>query len=502
MRRPGGDAQIPGAGTGEERHDMARRIGIIGAGPGGICTGVKLLEAGYRDFTIFEQAPRVGGTWWHNAYPGCACDVPSHLYSFSFAMKRDWPHPYGTQPEIQAYMEEVVASHGLQPHLRLNTEVTGARWDAAASAWRVTTAAGETLTFDLLVGAVGMFNRPAWPDIPGLERFAGTKFHSARWDHGHDLTGEAVAVIGSAASAVQFVPEIAKIVGRLDLYQRTPNWVRPREEAYTAEQLARFTGDPQAAEAERQTIWNWVNSVQTLSDPEILRQSAEVCRQNLSVVADPETRRKLTPDYPFGAKRPLISNAWYPTFNRPNVQLITEPIAEITEHAVVTRDVTARPVDTIVLATGFDTSRYLSAIPVTGRGGRALDDAWTDGAEAYLGITVAGFPNLFMLYGPNTNNGSIIFQIECQVAYLLRHLQRMDRQGLAWIDVRPEIMASYNRDLQRDLARVAVWNTGTRDYYRSPSGRIITQWPHGMDRYRDMTSAPDDDAYESARRAA
>jgi cation diffusion facilitator CzcD-associated flavoprotein CzcO len=477
------------------------RIGIIGAGPGGICAGIKLKEAGFQDFVILEQAEGVGGTWWHNSYPGCACDVPSHLYSFSFAQKNDWPHPYGTQPEVREYMEDCVERYGLSPHTRLGTRVESATWDDASATWRLTSAQGEVFSVDAVIGAVGLFNLPAFPAIPGLDQFSGTVFHSSRWNHGHDLTGEAVAVIGSAASAVQFVPVIAKQVRRLDLYQRTPNWVRPRDDIYTVEQLERFRSDPAAAHREREQLFYWINAIQTLDNPEVMRESTEICLRHIALIEDPETRRKLTPDYPFGAKRVLVSNDWYPTFNRPNVRLVTDPIAEITSHGVVTADGSARHVDTIVLATGFDTTRFLSAIPVTGRRGRRLDEAWSHGAEAYLGITVSGFPNLFMLYGPNTNNGSIIFQIECQVDYAIRHLRRFAAEELAWIDVRPEAMAAYNHQLRQDLDRVEVWNTGTcRDYYRAPGGRIVTQWPHGMDRYQAITSVADPDAYESVPR--
>ncbi|HEX4504116.1 MAG TPA: NAD(P)/FAD-dependent oxidoreductase [Alphaproteobacteria bacterium] len=473
------------------------RVGIIGAGPGGICAGIRLKQSGYGDFTILEQAPGIGGTWWHNSYPGCACDVPSHLYSFSFATRQEWPRPYGNQPEVRAYLEDVVDSFGIRPYIRLNTKVESAAWQEDRSEWHVATATGESFPFDVLIGAVGLFNMPVTPDIPGLGLFAGTKFHSARWNHDHDLTGEAVAVIGSAASATQFIPKIAPLVGRLDVYQRTPNWVRPRDDAYTPGQQARFRGDPSAAAQERETIWGWIDAIVTLDDPVTLAESRAVCLKNLEAVDDPETRRKLTPDYPFGGKRPLISNDFYPTFNRPNVHLITDPIARITSDAVVAADGTARKIDTIVLATGFDTMRFLSAIPVTGKGGRRLQDAWAGGPEAYLGITVSGFPNLFMLYGPNTNNGSIIFQIECQVEYALRHIRRIKEQRLAWIDVKPDAMAVYNRTLQSALEAVEVWNTGTcRDYYRHPSGRIVTQWPHGMGRYRDVTGAADDAAYE------
>jgi len=482
---------------------VRRRIGIIGAGPGGICAGIELLRAGYRDIVVWERAPRVGGTWHHNTYPGCACDLPSHLYSFSFERKLDWVRPYATQPEIQSYLEHCVEAHGLAPCLRLGTGVRSARWDDAAAVWRVDTDDGATATVDVVVSAIGMFNDLHWPEIPGFDGFAGTTFHSARWDHTHDLTGERVAVIGSAASAVQFVPEIAKVVGQLYVFQRSPEWVAPKDDIpFTAEQLERFRTDPAAAAEERDKIWTWVDMAQTFANPEARELARQRCLTNLAAVEDPELRRRLTPDFPYGCKRPLISNEWYPTFNRPNVELVTDPIAEVTPDAVVTVDGRERPVDTIIAATGFDTTRFLSAIPVTGRGGRRIEDAWADGARAYLGVTVSGFPNLFMLYGPNTNNGSIIWQIECQVAYLLRQLHRMDDEQLAWIDVRQDVMDDYNARLQRDLTAVEVWAAAAcHNYYRNAAGRIVTQWPHGMGVYREWTSRPDPDAYEVGTRA-
>lgn len=477
---------------------MMRRIGVIGAGPGGICMGIQLKQAGYDDFVILEQAAGVGGTWWHNSYPGCACDVPSYLYSFSFEQKNDWSRPYAGQPEIRAYLERCVERYGLTPHLRLGTRVEAARWDDEKAVWHLTSDRGETLTVDILVSAIGLFNLPALPNIDGLDRFSGTLFHSARWSHGHDLTGACVAVIGSAASAVQFVPQIAKIVSRLDVYQRSPNWIHPRESSFTEEQMQRLRTDPVAVQAERDEKWNLVNVTQTHSNQQILEYSTAACLDNLACVADPDTRRKLTPTYPLGCKRVLMSSDWYPTFNRPNVTLVTDPIREINSAAVVTSDGIERPIDTIIFATGFDTARYLSAIEVTGRNSRRLAEAWSEDPRAYLGITTSGFPNLFMLYGPNTNNGSIIFQIECQAAYTLRQIRRMDSESLAWIDVKPEVMQAYNDQLQQDLDNVKVWSSaGCRNYYRAPSGRIVTQWPHGMDTYRDKTSTPDPDAYET-----
>jgi cation diffusion facilitator CzcD-associated flavoprotein CzcO len=475
----------------------SRRIGIIGAGPGGICMGIKLLEAGIDAFTIFERAPAVGGTWFHNTYPGCACDIQSALYSFSFEIKRDWSRPYGTQPEIRDYFEHCVEKYNLGPHIRLNTGIASARWDDERAVWHLTTEHGEEHEFDVVVSAVGMFNGLKWPDVPGLDDFMGTAFHSAQWNHDHDLTGERVAVIGTAASAVQFVPEIARDVGQLYVFQRTPNWVLPKEDVpYTPEQLERFRTDPDAMLEERRVVFERIDPLITFSDQRIVVASQEFAAANMAVVEDPDVRAKLTPDFTHGCKRPLTSNDWYPTFNRPNVELITEPVERITAEGVVTADGVCRAVDTIIMATGFQTTKYLSAIEVTGRDGRDLGDEWREGAHAYLGITAAGFPNLFMLYGPNTNNGSILYMIEQQVAYTMRHLERLRSEALTWVDVRPEAMEAYNRALDDDLDAVAVWQVSCNNYYRGPGGRIVTQWPHSMTEYQRRTATPDFDAYE------
>ena len=482
---------------------MTRRIGIIGAGPGGICMGIKLLEAGFDDFTIFERAPGVGGVWFHNTYPGAACDVPSALYSFSFELKRDWSRPYATQPEIRAYFEHCVEKYGLAPHIQLSTGVVGAHWDDERAQWNVdashvVTGLRETHTFDVVVGAVGMFNQLHVPAIPGLDEFRGAMFHSAQWDHSHELRGERIAVVGSAASAVQFVPEIAPRVGRLHVFQRTPNWILPKlDTPYTEEELTRFRTDPDAIVEERALVWDRLEGFITFSDPRAVRKAQEWGELNLAVVDDTALRRELTPDFPHGCKRPLVSNDWYPTFNRPNVELVTQPIECVTEDAIVTVDGTTRPVDAIVLATGFDTTKYLSVVEVTGRENCRLDDSWSEGAHAYLGLTTSGFPNLFMLYGPNTNNGSILFMLECQVGYVLRQLRNMDDNGLEWIDVRADVMDDYNRALQQDLDSVEVWNASCNGYYRGPTGRIVTQWPHTMTEYQARTMRADFDAYDS-----
>jgi cation diffusion facilitator CzcD-associated flavoprotein CzcO len=471
-------------------------IVIIGAGPGGLCMGAKLLEAGFDDFLIVERAEGVGGTWRHNTYPGAACDVQSHLYSFSFARKVDWSRAYATQPEILEYFERFAEDFGLMPHVRLATTVHGARWDDEQSCWRVATSGGE-IEATALVGAVGMFGDLNWPDIPGLDSFEGKLFHSARWDHDHDLTAERVAVIGTAASAVQFVPVIAPQVGRLHVFQRQAQWILPKiDPEFTDRDIARFRSDPAAAAALRQEIYDRIEGVITFSNPAAIRAAEQIGLEHLNVVEDPEVRRKLTPTTRWGCHRPLTSATYLQAFNLPHVELITEPIVKITKHAVITADGVERRVDTIIAATGFATTKYLSVIDVVGRGGVSLNEAWAGGAEAYLGITTAGFPNLFMLYGPNTNNGSILHMLECQVGYIVRWLERLRDETATTIELKADVQTSYNEQLQRDLDRVEVWQRGAcHGYYRSATGRIVTQWPHTMTTYRELTERADTEAY-------
>jgi cation diffusion facilitator CzcD-associated flavoprotein CzcO len=486
-----------------ERRKRDRSIAIVGAGPGGLCTAIRLRQAGFERFVILEKSEGLGGTWHHNRYPGCACDIPSHLYSFSFEPKLDWSRPYASQPEILAYLEHCAEKYGLLPYCRFGCGVASARWDERRARWTLRLEGGETLEADVVVSALGMFNELARPALPGLDAFAGTQFHSARWNWDHDLAGEAVGVIGSAASAVQFVPEIVKQAGQVFLFQRTANWVMPKQDVpFRPEQLAYFAQHPEAAAAVREEIYRGVDRGMTFSDPAALAEMEAAVLAAIESVADPELRRKLRPRHPFGCKRPLLSNDYYPAFNRPNLELVTDAIERVTQDSVVTADGRARRVDTLILATGFATTKYLSAIDVVGRGGRHIDEAWSDGACAYLGITTAGFPNLFMIYGPNTNNGSILSMIESQVDYTLRQIGRIVDEDLAWLDVREEPMARYNEDVQAAIGRVAVWQADCHGYYRSPSGRIVTQWPYSMSEFRERTAKPDADAYEAVRRAA
>jgi cation diffusion facilitator CzcD-associated flavoprotein CzcO len=475
------------------------RVAIIGAGAGGLCVAKDLLEAGMTEFVLLERAEGVGGTWRTNRYPGCECDVQSALYSFSWAAKQDWSKPYGTQPEILAYLEAIAAERGILDHCRFGTEVTEAAWDEGSASWHLTTSAGDDVDAEVVVAAVGMFREPSLPDIEGIGSFAGSLFHSARWDEAHDLAGERVAVIGSAASAVQLVPEVAKVAGRLHLFQRTANWVLPKvDDPYTEDELAHFREHPEIQTAFRDQIYAHMDIGMTFSDPGPLAEREAIGLAAMEVVADPEVRAKLVPDHPFGCKRPLFSNAYYPTFNRENVELVTDPIARLVPEGVVTEDGTLREVDTVVLATGFSTTRYLSSIPVTGRAGRRLDEAWADGAQAYVGITTAGFPNLFMLYGPNTNNGSILTMLEAQSAHVLAQVRRLLDERLAWVDVRPEAMDAYNAEVQAAIAAIPVWQFDCNGYYRSPSGRIVTQWPFSMSEFARRSGTIDLAAFESA----
>jgi cyclohexanone monooxygenase len=475
----------------------ARRIGIIGAGPGGIGAAVELRAAGFTDVSIFEQASGVGGTWWHNRYPGLTCDIKSQLYSFSFAPKADWSRPYSPRDEIQAYMDAVVDEQGLRDHIRFDTRIVRARWHDAHAQWMLTADSGDEFAFDVVVASLGMFNEVNWPEIDGLASFAGTTFHSARWDVDHDLTGERVGVIGSAASAVQFIPEIAEDAGHLTVFQRSANWVLPKEDTpWTAEELDRFRADPAEVARRRAEIFDVVDGSITFSNPEMLDLATQAGLRAISVVHDPATRQALTPTAPYGCQRPLISNTYYPTFNRADVDLVTVPISHVTPAGVVTADGAEHELDTLILATGFKTTSYLAAIDVTGRDGCHITEHWADGAHAHLGITTAGFPNLFMLYGPNTNNGSIIYMLECQARYVVRTLEWMDTGGIDWVDVRPDVEASYNEQLQRDLDTIGVWAAdGCHNYYRGSSGRIETQWPHSMSEYRRRTEVPNPDDF-------
>ena len=466
-------------------------VAIIGAGPGGLGLAMQLVKSGRRDFVVFEASDGVGGTWRTNTYPGAACDVPSHLYSYSFALKPDWSKTYANQPEILRYFEDCADRFGIRPHLRTNTRITAAAWDAGARRWRLTDAEGATCEADVLVSAIGTFTTPSVPDLEGLATFAGPCFHSARWEHEHDLADRRVAVIGTGASAAQIVPELAKGARSVHVFQRTPQWILPRsDKPFTEEQKRRFARNPLAMRRHRKEIyWAYENNIAFRSGEEGPRQLEAIARSHIAYrIADDELRAKVTPDQPFGCKRTLVCSDFYKALLRDNVELVTERIERVTPDSIVTGDGRARPVDAIVLATGFRATEYLEAIDVVGVDGRRLHDDWSEVAHAYLGLTVSGYPNFFMLYGPNTNQGanSIIVMLEAQAAYVLRALRAMRRHRAHAVDVRRDVMEDYNRELAEALAGT-VWNDGCQSYFKNANGKIATQLPQTSNWYVQRT---------------
>ena len=463
----------------------------MGAGFGGIAAAIELQRHGFEDLTILESAPELGGTWFYNDYPGAACDVPSHMYSFSFAQRRTWSRLCSPRQEILDYLREVVDDHGIRPLIRFSQAVANARFDEAGARWQLTTDTGETYDADAVILATGQLNRPAIPRLPGLDRFAGHSFHSARWDHDYDLAGKRVAVVGTGASAIQFVPRIAPLVRQLTVYQRTPNWLLPRRNhVYRPGLRALIRHVPGLQELRRALLFNFLEGL-TLSirHPRTFgRISAwRSVRFMRAQTPDPELRGRVWPDYTFGCKRVLFSSHYLPALSRPNVELVTEPVAEITASGISTADRIDRPADCIIWATGFRATELVAPMRVQGAGGRELADAWADGAHAHLGLTVPGFPSLFLMYGPNTNTsgGSIIFFEETQAAYIRQALAHLRDGGYATLDVRPEVEAVGNRRLQARFAGTAWMDC--HSWYQNDRGRIVANWPGYMREYLHAT---------------
>ena len=470
---------------------------FIGAGPGCIISAYQFREAGYTNVKILERDGDVGGTWQRSRYPGLGCDIMIHAYSFSFNLNPNWKRSYAPQPEILEYMRATVDKLELWPMIHLNTGVTEARWHDETGEWMVSTTTGETLIADVVISAQGMFGDVKWPDIPGRDSFSGDLVHTGEWPHELDIANKRVAVIGGAASAVQSIPEIAKLASQLTSYQRSPQWVLPKEDfPIPAEQIEEFNRNPEALQGYRDAIMNYIGPNAPFSNKEILGGAEWAGAVAISVVDDPKTREGLTPHVPWGCFRPLFSNDYYPAFNRPNVELVTDRIDRITPTGIVTADGVEREFDVIVCATGYVVDKFAARIPFTGIGGRSLDDEWADGPEAYLGVTTTGFPNLFMLYGPNNNAGSLIEMAEYEVAYVIELLAQMNESGADWIDVQRDAMDAYNAELQQGIANVEVWHAGCGHYYESPSGKIVTQYPFSMFHYRDSVANPDLSPFE------
>ena len=464
------------------------RVVVVGAGFGGIGMAIALRRAGIEDFLVVDKGDGPGGTWRDNTYPGAACDVPAHLYSFSFRPGR-WSGRFPPQREILAYLRGLAEENGLGPRLRFGAGVTACEFDERHAVWRVTLGNGERIQARAVVSAVGQLNRPALPDIPGRGDFTGPSWHSARWDHAVDLTGKRVAVVGTGASAIQFVPEIAKTAARVDVYQRTPPYVLPKtDRPYREAEQAFYDRFPALRKADRLRIFLYGELLTSgfVLSPGFLAAPMQMWRRQLRTqISDERLRAKCVPGYVMGCKRVLFSNDWYPTLDRPNVDLVTDPIERIVPDGVVTAGGTTRQADVIVYGTGFKTLDFLAPMRVTGLGGARLDGAWHDGAEAYLGISVTGFPNFFMLYGPNTNLGgnSILYMLEGQIGYVAGALRALDAEGLDWIDVRPEVQRSFNAWVATS-SRTSVWESGCRSWYTTASGRNTNNWPDHTFLYR------------------
>ncbi len=464
---------------------------IVGAGFSGIALGAMLRAAGRESFTILEAAGRIGGTWRDNSYPGSGCDVQSHLYCYSFAPKTDWSRIFPYQSEILDYIDDVARRTGVADHVRFDTRVLGARWDDSIARWIVETSQGRW-EGRVLVGAWGQLNRPTMPDIPGMADFAGDLFHSACWPPHYRPDGRSIAVIGTGASAIQIVPAIAPLAGKLHVFQRHASWIVPRNDrTYDPAELARFAADPGLVAANREAIYREREQrVERLRPGSPLAREAEqMARTHLHAqIEDPALRAALTPDYVLGCKRMLISDDFYPALTRPNVKLVTTPISRIEAGAIVTGDGVRHDVDTIVMATGFDTQGFLGVGDIFGREAQSLRARWSGHAEAYLGMAVPGFPNLFLMYGPNTNLGhnSVLVMIEAQARYICQALTLIDDPD-AFIDVKEEVCAAFNADLQDRLAGTA-WATGCQSWYQTADGRITNNWHGGCDAYVEATA--------------
>jgi cation diffusion facilitator CzcD-associated flavoprotein CzcO len=475
------------------------QFAIIGTGFAGLGAAIRLKQSGYHDMVLFERAGAIGGTWRDNTYPGCACDIPSHLYSFSFAPNPNWSEVYSRQPEIWAYLQGLAERYQLLPSIRFNHNVEQATWDEQSLRWRIHTSSGEYSAQYLLAG-YGPLAEPRIPEIPGIETFRGTLFHSARWDHTHDLTGKQVAVIGTGASVVQFVPEIQPIVDHLTLFQRTPAWVVPRmNRAFTLEEQQLFRQNPLAQRWERYKIYlQHELGVLGFRYPRFEAQAVTAGLNHLAAqVPDPALREKLTPHYGAGCKRITVSDDYYPALSQPNVTVVTDAIHQIRGNQIITADGSIRSVDTLILGTGFLVTENPSANIIRGRDGRSLAEIWQGSPEAYVGTTVANFPNLFLLVGPNTGLGhnSIVFMIEAQLHYLMSCLSYLKRQRLSVFEVQAAHQQAYNAELQQQLKQY-VWHWGKcHSWYLDKRGRNTTLWPGFTFRYYQRTRRFDPRAY-------
>ena len=468
-------------------------MGIVGAGFGGIGMAIRLRQEGFEDFTVFERGDSVGGVWRANTYPGAACDVPSHLYSFSFAHGHEWTRRYAPREDIMRYLEHRTDEFGIRPHLRLGTEVAEAEFDQGDGRWAVTTEAGDSQRFDFLVAACGQLSRRSIPDLPGIDDFQGPAFHSAEWDHDVDLAGKRVAVVGSGASAIQFVPAIAPEAEHVTIYQRSAPWILPKmDRAYPEWERRLFRRFPARVAASRLGIFAFLESATYaftgkpwVGQP--MRAAAD--RYRAKELRDPELREIATPDYEMGCKRVLFTSEWYPTLRRPDVDLVGGGVERVTATGVVDAQGVEREADAIVYGTGFHSLDFITPMAVHGLGGQELNEQWDGRAEAYLGTTVSGFPNMFLLYGPNTNHGSgsVPYTLECQIRYAIDGIRRVRDGGFRYIDVRPEAQARWRAEME-ERSRDTVWlSGGCSNWYVTADGINTNNWPGPWLEFRRRT---------------
>lgn len=482
------------------------RVVVIGSGFGGIGAGVRLRRAGITDFVILERADSVGGTWRDNSYPGCACDVPSHLYSFSFALNPEWPRSFSGQADIRAYLEQVTDTYGLGSHLRFNHEVVEARWESDAARWRVTTSQGQW-TADAIVSATGPLSAPQIPELPGLADFPGKVFHSSQWDHDYDLAGKRVAVVGTGASAIQIVPSIQSKVGRLTVFQRTPAWVLPKvDREISALEKALHRAVPATTALRRAALFA-VREIQVdafVRRPALLKLVQRMAeRQIVQQIKDPVLRAKLTPDYRIGCKRILLSQSYYPALAAPNAEVVTSSLREVRGSTLVAADGTETEADVLIFGTGFHVTDMPVAAKIFGDRGQSLAEEWKDsGMEALRGTTVHGFPNLFFVIGPNTGlgNSSMILMIESSLTYMVEALTTLQSLGATALHPTERAQRVWNQRLQHKMART-VWTTGgCRSWYLTEDGKNTTLWPGSTSSYRRATRRIDLAEYELIKR--
>ena len=467
-------------------------VGIIGAGPGGLALAIFLSRAGFHHFTVFDREDGVGGTWRINTYPGLACDVKSHLYSFSFEKNAHWSRLWSGQAEILAYFERCAEKYGLDAHLELDTEISSARWDADTRTWGLTTSGGDVHTFDVVVSAVGLFTQPTMPALREEEPFDGVVVHTARWDHSLDLTDKNVAVLGTGSTAAQLVPEVVKVARRVYSIQRSPTWVFPKpDREYTARERWIFAHVPLAKKVHRTRMWlrseSNISVIEHGSDKTAeFRAIAAAMLEN--TVADPDLRTRLTPETPIGCKRLVFSSDFIPALTQPHVEVVSSPARALRSRSLVTEDGRELDVDVVICATGYAAADYLGQIEVTGENGVSLKESWREGAYAYLGMTVPGFPNFFMLYGPNTNVGSnsVIFMLEAQAHYVVRALRYLHRRKKSYVAVRAQTMSDFITRIDEWMDGT-VWTTRCNSYFRAANGRVVTQWPRSARVFWRMT---------------